>query len=384
MATLILLAGLIATGILVFRVAWANQGAIWPAPPIATPPYELGPRLVALRAAIKNDWPCLIVYVDQMEKVTSRQIHPRRLDGDYLIADCDLRQDERRFRIDRIVKLDVSATRSSSREKYRVREVSSLKSVPRIDKFPSLPRQRTLSEALAQGWECRIEYLLPDETPTVAFFSQEPRVRYEPTTITYVQVKGETISINRISAIEVNASDEKIRMQYRVTPDTVQVGMSNDKNRLTAFGVVATLLSFVCIYYFLGSPHTGQPERISADAAPLAIDDMNRSVQSVSAHTVPAQSSVTVKSVPSSRRMMTDAASVERIAPQRRELRTATPSVSGPELAVSGSERPAPSEQAKAGAQDEKPKGRMVCVARRGGGETCHYEEPDAIGTSTD
>lgn len=65
----------------------------------------------ALQAAIETGAPLQITYVDTLGRVTRRRVHPLRLEHrwgqHYLVARCELRQEERHFRLDRIVELEI-------------------------------------------------------------------------------------------------------------------------------------------------------------------------------------------------------------------------------------------------------------------------------------
>ena len=76
---------------------------------------ERGDRLAritaCLRGAIETGGALYMTYVDTQAHVTRRRVHPLRLKGRwgqrYLIARCELRQDERCFRLDRIIDLEI-------------------------------------------------------------------------------------------------------------------------------------------------------------------------------------------------------------------------------------------------------------------------------------
>ncbi|MCW5853950.1 MAG: WYL domain-containing protein [Anaerolineae bacterium] len=80
--------------------------------PAPRPPLPLGEASgvrAVLAAAIAAQTPVHLVYVDTRARVTRRQVRPQRLvrrwGRDYLIARCELRGDERAFRLDRVVTL---------------------------------------------------------------------------------------------------------------------------------------------------------------------------------------------------------------------------------------------------------------------------------------
>jgi hypothetical protein len=62
-----------------------------------------------LATAVADQTPLTLIYIDAQARVTERQVHPLRLEErwghTYLVARCALRAAERRFRLDRIIKV---------------------------------------------------------------------------------------------------------------------------------------------------------------------------------------------------------------------------------------------------------------------------------------
>jgi hypothetical protein len=75
----------------------------------AAPDLAVSPS--AAQAAIEAGSPVRLTYVDTRGRVTRRRVHPLRLESRwgqrYLVGHCELRQDTRHFRLDRIIELDV-------------------------------------------------------------------------------------------------------------------------------------------------------------------------------------------------------------------------------------------------------------------------------------
>ncbi len=79
------------------------------------------PRRKAVLAAIKNQWTITMVYRDTDGVETVRKVEPWEDRGPVFKGFCHLRQEERTFRYERIVSLEVQAIRPSARDRYRVR-----------------------------------------------------------------------------------------------------------------------------------------------------------------------------------------------------------------------------------------------------------------------
>lgn len=75
----------------------AQGGPLWPARSLA----ELDDAH-PLRVAIERRLTVRVRYTDSYGKVSERRLEPRAIDGRLLVAWCELRREERRFRIDRI------------------------------------------------------------------------------------------------------------------------------------------------------------------------------------------------------------------------------------------------------------------------------------------
>lgn len=78
------------------------------------------PRRKAVLAAIKNDWSITMSYRDTDGVETVREVEPWEDRGPVFKAFCRLRGEERTFKYERIVSLEVHAVRASSRDRYRV------------------------------------------------------------------------------------------------------------------------------------------------------------------------------------------------------------------------------------------------------------------------
>ena len=68
-----------------------------------------------IQEGIETGVPLDMTYADTRARVTRRRVHPLRLESrwgqQYLVAHCELRQDERWFRLDRIVELSLARAR---------------------------------------------------------------------------------------------------------------------------------------------------------------------------------------------------------------------------------------------------------------------------------
>jgi hypothetical protein len=77
--------------------------------PTLAPPVNARELLPLLQAAIDAASPVELVYADAQARVTVRPVRPLRLEErqgrQILVAYCELRQDERHFRLDRIIRL---------------------------------------------------------------------------------------------------------------------------------------------------------------------------------------------------------------------------------------------------------------------------------------
>ena len=82
------------------------------------------PRRLALRAAKRNGWRVTVVYCDITQgAITERTISPISCGTDGIWAECELRQDKRSFRYDRILALEVHAASKIARDRYRVQHI---------------------------------------------------------------------------------------------------------------------------------------------------------------------------------------------------------------------------------------------------------------------
>lgn len=189
----------------------------WPLPPIAEPPYDVGPRVVTLRAAIRSGWLVDIWYVDKNNKVTHRTIKPSSIQGDIIAADCHQANDERHFRIDRIITLAAQTVRADARDRHTIGPTrKKVKENTTIDLYPIGPRQEILSEAIARGWLCSICYLKEDGKKQEIEYRHDKLTRFKPETITFLEIGDELISLKRIAEIKTQASTEKLSAQYRI------------------------------------------------------------------------------------------------------------------------------------------------------------------------
>jgi len=79
-------------------------------PPVSPAPL-LPCSLSSLRAAVEAGSPVQLTYVDTHARTTRRRVRPLRLEERwgqrYLVAHCELRQDERWFRLDRVIGLEI-------------------------------------------------------------------------------------------------------------------------------------------------------------------------------------------------------------------------------------------------------------------------------------
>ena len=68
--------------------------------------FDPGPLLARLEEAIQANEDVVLDYFSFHRKAwNQRRVTPRRIDGEFLVADCHLRGDERRFRVTRIRKI---------------------------------------------------------------------------------------------------------------------------------------------------------------------------------------------------------------------------------------------------------------------------------------
>lgn len=76
------------------------------------------PRITAMRAAHKNNWSAFIHYCDSNGEMMRRTIFPIKLEQEQVLA--RVRNEQRYFRYDRMLSIEVQAYRQDSRDRYRV------------------------------------------------------------------------------------------------------------------------------------------------------------------------------------------------------------------------------------------------------------------------
>jgi len=83
--------------------------------------FPIEPRRRALAAAVRYHWTVDIVYFDDEGNRTERTISPLQMRGEYYVrAFCQLRQDDRTFRLDRMQTVRVHAASEATCRKYQV------------------------------------------------------------------------------------------------------------------------------------------------------------------------------------------------------------------------------------------------------------------------
>lgn len=93
----------------------------WAPAPGESVRYPIEPSRRAMVAAVRYSWAADIIYFDEEGTRTERTIWPKYMRGEnHVRAFCELRQDDRTFRLDRIQRIRVRAATAATSRKYEV------------------------------------------------------------------------------------------------------------------------------------------------------------------------------------------------------------------------------------------------------------------------
>lgn len=260
----------------------------WPMPPIAEPPYDVGPRMTTLRAAIRNGWLVDIWYIDKNGKVTHRTVKPSSIQGDIVVADCHQANDERHFKIERIITLEAQTVRADARDRHTIGPTRrKVQENPTIDLYPIGPRQSILSEAIARGWSCSLSYLSEDGTVQAAEYRHDKIARFRPRTITFLEIGNELISLKRIATIKTQASNEKWSAKYRILDSEKYEHATRFTDHSLGTGwIILAGIACILVYEFIDRRTTNSQNANSVQIENNAADDNKAKIAaSIEQHT---------------------------------------------------------------------------------------------------